>query len=569
MKKITICGKNIEKFTVIYDPVDGPAVEFAAKELVKYVEKATGKTLPVITPKEDCPMNAAKFKIGPTVNHISFDLEGEEDFVIYCYPDIVRIGGGQPRGTLYGVYDFLENEIGWRFLTSDCEVLTDENGSHDVPPFRRKWKPSFEWRDVCSAVYWDADIAAKRRINSSYARNIGEERGGSFFYPGRFVHTMESLLEVPQHQQPCFSDPDNLNRCIESVRTLLRGYPNARVISVTQNDCDMDEETYCTCPRCAAIDEEDGSHAGSLLRFVNSVAEAIEDEFPRVKIMTLAYLHTLKCPKITRPRRNVIMEFAPMTMNFVRPVTDPCNADFISEFENWSKVSNNIYIWDYIANFSFTVPIFPNFGVIRDNLRYYASHNVTGMFLEGDNYIRHGECTDLCELRGYLLSKLLCDPNMSEEDFLRHRDEFLCGYYGPGGTAIGDYIDIITEIASAEGRFVGCFQNPTLLFDPAAFVSRLPKMEMAWNKAESAAAEAGDPDQISRVERSRLNYTFLKLLYAFDLLNGNDQTRTGLLEENKKFYDLLKKYNIRPRGMTSELPEVTDFDRNAATQIYW
>ena len=566
MKKISICGKDVSKFTVVYDPTEGEAITFAVEELVRYVEAASGVRLLAVTPKEVTPMMLSKIKVGRKVNSGSYAIKGEEDFIIRYYPDMVRLLGNSPRATLYAVYDFLEKEIGWRFLTPDCEVLT--GGDVDLPPMKRVWRPVFEWRDVCSAVYWPADISAKRKLNSSYSRDLDEKRGGSYFYPGRFIHTMESLLGVPQHSQPCFSDPENVKKCVESVRKLLRENPTARVISVSQNDGEMDEDTHCTCPRCAAIDAEEGSHAGSLLRFVNAVAEEIEEEFPRVKIMTLAYLHTLECPKITRPRRNVIMEFAPISMNFCRPVTDPENAGFITEFEKWAKVTDKIYLWDYIVDFSFVVPVFPNFGTLRENVRYYADHSVTGMFMEGDNYLRDGECTDLCELRAYLVAQLLCDPYMSEETFARHRDEFLCGYYGPGGRHIGRFVDIVTELINMPGRKLHVFQNPQTLFDIPAFVSRIPEMEDCWNRAE---AEAETELQRSHCARSRLCYTYLKLLYTFDAPADNPDTRAAILEENERFYNALKKIGVRPRGIGVEntLPEVTDLTKNAAVGIYW
>ena len=566
MKKITIGGIDITRFHIIYNEKDGETVAFAARELARYIGLACGKEPDIMTRKGAHPELIRRIYVGPSESFGIFEAEGEEDYEYRVFPGVIRIVGGSPRGTLYCAYAFLEEIVGWRFLAPGCEILTGPD-EIDVPPTRRRWRPRIEWRDVCSAVYWGEDIAVKRRLNSSYSRNIGKQRGGSFFYPGRFVHTMESLLDVPQHTQPCFSDPENLKKCIESVRTLLRGYPDARIISVTQNDADADEQTHCTCPRCAAIDEEEGSHAGSLLRFVNAVAEAVEDEFPNVRIMTLAYLHTLDCPRITRPRKNVIMEFAPMTMNFARPVTDECNRETVRALEDWSRVTDRIYLWDYVANFSFTVPVFPDFHVLAENVRYYADHHVTGMFMEGDNYMRDGETTDLCELRAYLLSKLLCDPYMSREEFLSHRRDFLLGYYGAGGENIGKFLDIIGEIAMKPGHFVGCFNNPLTLLDRGLFLERMPEMETLWNSAEAGAATEAER---SHCERSRLSYTFLKLLYAFDLFcSAGDDAREAILQENEKFYRLLKKYGIRPRGMSSELPEVTDFTKNAAVSIYW
>ena len=564
MKKITVNRADISEFKIVYGQNEPESVAFAAEELARYIKAACGAELPIVQ-KEAVSCGCKKIVLGAELNPGLYTGQGEEDWIRTVEDGRISISGGYPRGIIYGVYAFLEDVVGWRFLTPDTEVL--QGGDVDIPCGSESWHPVMEWRDVCSAVYWQADISCKRRLNSSYSRNLDAKRGGSYFYPGRFIHTMESLVGTPQHQQPCLSDPKILEKCIESVRELLRANPDARVISVTQNDCHAYEETWCRCPECTRIDEEEESHAGTMVRFVNAVAEAIEEEFPKVKIMTLAYLHTIKCPKITKPRHNVIMEYAPMTMCYAHPVTCDCNKEVVKTLEEWSAVTDQIYLWDYTVDFSFSVPVFPNFGLLKKNLQFYADHSVTGMFCEGDNYNEFGETTDMAELRSYLLARLLCDPKMSDETYLAHRRDFLLGYYGKGGEEIGRFVDIISDIADEEGHYIGCFNNPNSLLPIPKFLARLDEMEDCWNKAE---AEAETELEKAHIERSRLGYTYLKLLYAFDTLCAkSEESKAAILAENARFYELLKKYHVRPRGMMSELPEVTDLTKNAAIEIYW
>ena len=565
MKEIRICTADLRDFCIVYSGKDTESVEHAARELARYLAAASGVELDVIEANA-VPSGRAVISVGPAVNAGVYAPQCEDDYFYSIAPGRVCITGGAPRGTLYGVYAFLEDEIGWRFFTADCEVLQNDGRTLSLAPKEVTWVPKIEWRDVCAAVYRAPDIAAKRRLNSGYDRRFEAKHGGCFEYPGRFVHTMESLLDVPQHQQPCFSDPKNLKKCIEEVRKILRAYPYARILSVSQNDSEEGEITYCTCKKCAKIDEEEGSHAGSMLRFVNAVADAIKDEFPHVKIMTLAYLHTLDCPKITRPADNVIIEFSPMTMNFAHTVQEPQNASFLKAFADWTAVAKNIYIWDYVVNFSFSVPTFPNFHTLRRDVKFYAEHHVNGFFFEADNYYEDGHTTDLSELRAYLLSKLMCNPSMTEVEYRRHRSEFLTAYYGPGAEFIDRYIDEICELATYPDHFVGCFENPNTMYVGPEYLSRLPNMEQWWNLAQHAAAT---PEQKDRVARARLGYTYHKLLFAFDLLANLAQTRDDILMENRLFYEGVKKYGIQPRGMGSTLPEITDFEKNTAVGIYW
>ncbi len=84
---------------------------------------------------------------------------------------------------------------------------------------------------------------------------------------------------------------------------MLRANPNARIVSLTQHD----NQDYCVCDECKALDAYEGSHSGTMIHFVNAVADAVKDEFPNVAIDTFAYQYTRKPPKHVVPRDNVIV----------------------------------------------------------------------------------------------------------------------------------------------------------------------------------------------------------------------------------------------------------------------
>lgn len=571
MKEIWIVRNKISEYTVVIPDEATKCENYAADELVKYVKLTTGDELKVVKESESKGKNL--IYIGRCLNtarHVEFSKYGEEGFVITVFDNCLFITGNEKRGTLYGVYTFLENYCGWRFFAHDCEVMYPddvflEEGLYD------EQIPYMEWRDVCIAAYLPCDIAVKRKINSSYRREFTEEMGGSYLYPGRFIHTMESLVGVPQLSQPCFSDENVLNTCIENVRKLLRENPDARVISVSQNDNTFDEDNFCTCEKCKKIDEEEGSHAGTLLRFVNAVADAIKTEFPKVSIMTLAYLHTTECPKVTIPRDNVIIEFAPMHLCYNHAADDPnceINRKLLSDFRDWGKIAKRIYLWDYCANFSFTVPHHPDFHVLRRNMAYYVHHNVYGMFCEGDNYL-DDHTTDMAELRAYLLSKLLWNPYMSEEEYNNHMEEFLLGYYGKGGKYIMKYLSMLEEAVSDPDRHIRCYQNPTMLVNANYMLLNDDKMTKLWMSALELAETETEKEH---VKRSYLGYQYLSLLYTFDekmIKAESEEERNKLIAENKAFYEALKKNQIEPRGWQTKLPEITDFTESAGVKIYW
>ncbi|MFZ2052922.1 MAG: DUF4838 domain-containing protein [Candidatus Aminicenantales bacterium] len=174
-----------------------------------------------------------------------------------------------------------------------------------------------------------------------------------------------------------------------------------------------------------AVDGEEGSPSGSLLRFVNAVAADIEDEFPHITIDTLAYQYTRKPPRTTRPRPNVMVRLCSIECSFSVPLDDPRNRTFIDDLEEWSKVADRLFIWDYTTDFSNYIQPHPNYGVLGPNIRLFIKNNVRGVFEQGAYQSRGSE---MAEMRAWMLAKLLWNPAL---DAARLREEFLEGYYGP------------------------------------------------------------------------------------------------------------------------------------------
>jgi hypothetical protein len=79
----------------------------------------------------------------------------------------------------------------------------------------------------------------------------------------------------------------------------------------------------------------------------------------------------------------------------------------------WSTISNRIYIWDYVADFSdfgYMTP-YPSWDALAANIQNLAaaggSENpaVRGLFSEGDDTSMYG---DLQELRSYIITRVGC-----------------------------------------------------------------------------------------------------------------------------------------------------------------
>ena len=264
------------------------------------------------------------------------------------------------------------------------------------------------------------------------------------------------------------------------------------VAEVSQLD-DAGPPERCECDPCRAIEAEEGSPAGLLMRFVNAVSEDLRGEFPDVPVSTLAYHYTQPPPDITAPVDDVIVRLCSIRCSFGRPMTDPRNAFFSDDLTGWSEICDRLYIWDYVANFSYNLNPHPNLRVLAPNIRFFVDHGVKGVFAEA---LPHDPTTEMAPLRSWMLAQLMWDPSRDGQALI---EEFAHGYYGPAGTAVVAYVDVMHDAVETTDDWLGLSSPPD-----AEFLS-LDTLCLAWRHMEDAArAVAHDPALLQRVEIAQL-----------------------------------------------------------------
>lgn len=490
---------------------ESPAEATAVAELTKYLKQRS------ITVAE------GGFHID-----IYIDVTLEEE--AYCVEAVLEgnlagmdIRGGSGRGVLYGIYGFLEKYAGLRSFTPTLEVYPTEGDIIIEEGKMIEYHPVFEMR-VNDWYRWCAGAdtyswCVKNGVNmldgwwEPWDKDTGA-LGGAWDYGGLFVHTIGGLTETGggTSKNPCLAldsheGKENLAKAIKNVRARLESRPSTTIFSVSQNDTDA----RCLCDFCKIVDKEEGSPAGTLLRFVNAIAENIAEDYPNVIVDTLAYDYTQTAPKITVPRENVCIRLCTFHCHFTHPLTDPTcptNAKFCKDLEAWSEICDNIHIWDYTTNFAFYIPTYANLHVLQANMQFFAEHNARGMFPQGN---RNGPSGEFGELRAYLLSKLMMNPYMGEEEYYAYMDEFLEAYYGDGWTYIRMYIDKTSEIYQD-----GCgnmYMNPLARIPAEEFITMIYTFNDWWAKAETLADEA----RVDNVRRSSLQWRWFNARFNKDL----------------------------------------------------
>lgn len=82
---------------------------------------------------------------------------------------------------------------------------------------------------------------------------------------------------------------------------------------------------------------------------------------------------------------------------------DEQDKKFAAQLDNWKKVTNNIYIWDYINNFDDYLTPFPILKIAQQRLQFFKQHGASGIFFNGSGY----SYSSFDEMRTFVLSSSL------------------------------------------------------------------------------------------------------------------------------------------------------------------
>lgn len=490
---------------------------YAADELLRWTEQLTRCAPQIVEGEGTVTLRGMAEKT----------VEDEESFSLKESGGKLTITGGR-RGLLYGVYELLERYGGVEWLSS-WRTHIPENGRIVVPKDLDQFqKPAFllrraSWFDAMR----NADFCARIRGNG-WGCGLEERHGGDIhiFGAGLEGHTFYSLfpkkhfptntyadcyarnqlrMENPNDLQLCLSNPFVVDVVTSNLLSKIRSDPGACFYSVSKKD---GARNWCRCERCAAIDAEEKSSAGTLVRFLNEVGERVEKEFPDAKLATLVYTWSRRPCAKTKLRRNVVPYFCTYEADYSKPLETSRYAEnklIMDDIAKWGAQSTEMIIWDYVTDFYNYYYTYPNVKVLRPNLRYFRRAGARWLSREqGDSIGAHG---DFAELKNWLLSKWMWDPSQPEDELI---DRFLRGYYGAAAPYVREYLDALCAVERDEAA------NPMRLYESAEF-ARVPeafllKATALWDKAFEAVKGDKELEYIVRMGKLPVIYTRFMML---------------------------------------------------------
>jgi len=537
-----------------------PIEKHAAEELRGFLRKVTGADVPQQSsarPGVYClwlgtPATCMRIRAAGALDEVGgLDDEG---FVLRADEQGLLIAGKKPIGVLYGVYAFLEKQVGlrWFFPGPDGEYCPKQ-ATIRIPALDVAQNPAFTTRSLTLTCIhpagpfddvWDWMARNKMQITGikhpyatehldQYFKRGAFFRGGGHVLP-RFVP--ESLFEAhpeyfplikgkrtlldpdPQtRNQPCTTHPDVADRAVQYILDYFRREPEGGVFLLGNND----GQGWCECEKCVTLDppweREKGFVSTRFYTFINDVARRVYQEYPDGKIWGWGYQNFQHPPTGIRPDPRLTVLFCMHGRCYRHSLGDEACAangkhrDYIA---GWAKFGNEVMSREYYSCFvdnrslPDAIVYLPLERLVAEDIRYLHRVGVRGwvdevppMNADFSGRFDRRPITESWRARFslyYVAAKLLWDPELDVDALLA---EMHAKLYGPAAPAMAKYRALLTECwHETPGHCIYGFPYVAVgrsLARPGAE----EKLKSFLDQAEAAAA--GDSAVLARVRLDR------------------------------------------------------------------
>lgn len=497
---LTIASNGKSSYSIVIPQEATQADKHAAEVLQAYLVKITSVQLPVVTEYNFRGEHAIYLGRCEAAQSIRDNISGE-GFVLATSAKDVYIKGASGKAVVYGVYHLLEQYFGCRKYSSGAAQVPVQSklalaaGLHDVQ------QPAFVYRQSYYPPSNDAEYLEWHGLHRF--EDLWGLWGHSFY---KLVPPDEYFAAHPEYfalvngrrqaSQLCLSNEAVFNIVVQNLKKKFADNPDALYWSVSIND----DLGYCTCDQCKKTDAAEGGPQGSLIRFVNRIAQT----FPDKKFTTLAYLYATHPPRLTPPASNVYVMLSNIDAYRNQPLrAAPSAAAFRNDLKGWAALTQNIFVWDYTTQFTNYLAPFPDQDLLQNNLQFFLENKVQGVFEQGsgDTY------SDAAELNSYLQAKLLWNASTDAQPIIQ---TFCKGYYGAGGKYVEAYLQQLQRNRDASRRPLDIYGNPVNDYNSYLSPAYIDQYSTLLDKAEAVAEN--DAAALHHLQNLRLSldYTVLQ-----------------------------------------------------------
>jgi len=581
VKKITVCGNDISEYKIWLDPNADYLHTYAAEELVSHIGRACGYYPEIVY---DEPEHYFAFDRVMQSDSRYADY-GDEGFSFAEKDGNIVIVCGELRGCIYGVYEFLEDYLGWRFFC-DWETFCIHSNTLD---------------ENFTDYLYDADISEIpsglnteivkptmqhrynfRTGNVQYGIKSGDNRQmmGNDAYNGQRINRPASHGLIPflklhaeywndSYAHPCFSDEDmtddalayyvaEIQAGIDAGKTI--GY-DLMGVDVAQPDC----WNFCKCKKCVKIENEEKSQAGPVIRFTNYIADALNEEYPGIIVNTFAYMGSTK-PTVTHPSENVCIAYCFFNDHnkmqcYAHSLTgEECsnqkcsNIGYAEDIRGWCEICDNVQIWWYPGIWSFSEILSSSISNVTDEIRFFNELGINGIYAcpSGCSWSGGGYNQTEETIIPYLANELIWHPDMTDEEIAEFIRDYLHVLCGEGYEEMYQYYNLVKtwDVQRCWTTMPDGAPNERIAFKAVkkTFDGIIELFDTARDKATSKAQE----EFVDKLSRTAY-YTGLCATHSDWYVNGTAEQKAHYEELYNKFLDINDRLPLKFGGYQQSL----------------
>ena len=604
IKSLTVASRDIADFVIVMDNSRDTCHEYAASELRRLIGDACG-TYPDIVGNAgahnifleqittDDPRYATLKNDGFT---IETDASGD-----------LHIVGGIWQGCLFGVYEFAEAYLGWRFSVDEAPLnfsgedyhgymheYLAERDSVDIPAgLSDTQTPSFGFRYAFRSTL---DHAVKEKngffINHPEYNGYGITRAASHGVVKPFLEYGGG--NTAYDPQPCFTDPDFRDFCIEwyghDLDTRLAAGEQIGKEITDIDVAQIDSAIFCECAACRALVKKDGSNTGPVLDFTNMMAEWVAENYsPDIYALMLVYHGTTAVPKVTRPRENVSGAYCFIESPPFYPCYNHCldgvecaacgnekaeisNCNFAAEIRGWCEICTRMTVWYYPCTWAWDGLLSSTVHNIYDDMRFLYSLGVYGVYncAPGD----FGGFNPEEAVVSHMLAKLMWNCDMTREEYDAEFADYIRTVCGDGYEEILAYYDLQKRWSINDCWSTHAWSAPN---ERVNFPVMRDMFDTAVALFDSAAEDASCAAEEQMIERMSLTTYFTGLVASHTAWYeyGDGESRAKYEGYFKRFLDLADRYGFTLSTNESfdsprqTIPQDFDISKNLGTLYGW
>lgn len=422
------CQSNSQEFTLYQKEKIIPEVyvinkeyQNAAKDFCNLFEKATGQRIKIVSELSKTKVQIIIGELNEKLPNGGFRIQQQGNAF-----SIKGMGGGS---ALFGVRYFFAVYSNSNQFNNDpkqkLEALKVPMGLNYTKEY------AFEYREP----YFPDNHNEEFRLWNS-TNTIDDTWGLWGHNIHKFINVTDKMLAIvdgkSSDEQYCFSSPEFEHALILAIENFTSENGNVFKFMAMPND----NFAVCQCKRCKAIGNTKSNASPAVFTLLNKLAA----KFPNQQFFCAAYNTTVVPPQFKLATNVGTMV---STMPFPKGVViEKSNkkAIVVKSLQDWRKITNKIYLWDYAVNFDNYFESYPTVSIVQKNLQFYKKQGVTGVFINGneDYYAAFDD------LKFYLYAQLL---NYTDIDLEQHIKLFFNKKYPHVCDLLFEYYSKIEKLA--------------------------------------------------------------------------------------------------------------------------